>query len=94
MRADARRNREKLLTAAMDLFASADTEVSLEAVAKHAGVGIGTLYRHFPTRDALIEAAYRDEVARLCDVTGDVTLEEWMDRFVTTRRSSEASRPP
>ena len=53
LRADARRNREKLLAAAVGLFAERGTEGSLEEVAKRAGVGIGTLYRHFPTRDAL-----------------------------------------
>ena len=89
-RADARRNREKLLAAAGELFASAGTEVSLDAVAKRAGVGIGTLYRHFPTRDALVEAAYRAEVAHLCEAADellaahppDVALAEWMERFV------------
>jgi AcrR family transcriptional regulator len=89
-RADARRNREKLLTAATDLFASAGNDVSLDAVAKRAGVGIGTLYRHFPTRDALVEAAYRAEVSHLCEAADellasyapDAALAEWMDRFV------------
>ena len=91
MRADARRNREKLLAAAVELFADAGEDVSLEAIAERAGVGIGTLYRHFPTREALAEAAYRNEVQRLCDAAGelldsepsDVALAEWMDRFVT-----------
>ncbi len=64
MRADARRNRDKLIAAAKDLFAETGTDVSLDAVARRAGVGAGTLYRHFPTRDALVEAAYRSEVAR------------------------------
>ena len=89
-RADARRNREKLLAAAGELFASVGTDVSLDAVAKRAGVGIGTLYRNFPTRDALVEAAYRAEVEHLCDAAAvlleshppDVALAEWMDRFV------------
>jgi AcrR family transcriptional regulator len=91
MRADAQRNREKLLAAAVELFASSGHEVSLEAIAKRAGVGIGTLYRHFPTREALVEAAYRSEVDRLCDAAQellaerppDAALEEWMDRFVS-----------
>jgi AcrR family transcriptional regulator len=89
-RADARRNREKLLVAAGELFATVGTDVSLDAVAKRAGVGIGTLYRHFPTRDALVEAAYRAEVTHLCEAAEallaehvpDVALAEWMDRFV------------
>ena len=91
MRADARRNREKLLLAAVELFAGAGEDVPLEAIAERAGVGIGTLYRHFPTREALAEAAYRNEVRRLCDAAAallateppDVALAEWMDRFVT-----------
>ena len=91
MRADARRNREKLLAAAASAFAEAGTAASLEAIAKQAGVGIGTLYRHFPTREALIEAAYANELDRLCDVgrrscspphPPDVALAEWMDGFV------------
>jgi len=91
MRADARRNREALLQAAAELFAAEGTEVSLEAVAARAGVGIGTLYRNFPNCDSLVEAAYRIEVAQLCDAASellanhppDVALAEWMDRFVT-----------
>jgi AcrR family transcriptional regulator len=91
MRADARRNREALLQAAAELFAEEGTDVSLEAVAARAGVGIGTLYRNFPNLDSLVEAAYRTEVAHLCDAASelldsnppDVALAEWMDRFVT-----------
>jgi AcrR family transcriptional regulator len=90
-RADAVRNREKLLTAAVDVFAQDGTDVSLERVAKRAGVGIGTLYRHFPTRDALVEAAYRNEVARLHEAAGELLAEHppdealalWMDHYVT-----------
>ncbi|MFC4000582.1 TetR/AcrR family transcriptional regulator [Prauserella oleivorans] len=59
MRADARRNYERLLVEATDLFARHGVDASLEDVAKAAGVGIGTLYRHFPSRDALIEALLR-----------------------------------
>jgi AcrR family transcriptional regulator len=89
-RADARRNREKLLTAAGELFATKGTDVSLEAVAKHAGLGIGTLYRNFPTREALVEAAYRAEVEHLCEAAAtfleanppDVALKRWMERFI------------
>jgi AcrR family transcriptional regulator len=90
MRADARRNRELLLAAALELFGEAGTEVSREAVAKRAGVGIGTVYRHFPTHDALVEATYRNEVAQLRsaadellrDRPADAALAEWLDRFV------------
>jgi AcrR family transcriptional regulator len=91
MRADARRNRERLLEVAVERFGQDGTEASLEAIAKDAGVGIGTLYRHFPTRDALIEEAYRAEVARLAgaapellaELPADQALAGWMDRFVT-----------
>jgi AcrR family transcriptional regulator len=90
MRADARRNRERLLEVAVELFAERGDDVSLNAVAQRAGVGIGTLYRHFPDRDALIEEAYRAEVAHLSHAAGellaehppDVALAEWMRRFV------------
>jgi AcrR family transcriptional regulator len=97
VRADARRNRDRLLDAAVRAFASDGADVTLEAIAKTAGVGIGTLYRHFPTRDALVEAAYRQELAHLCDaVPGllrslppDEATRAWMDRFIdymTTKR--------
>ncbi|MCO1659474.1 TetR/AcrR family transcriptional regulator [Pseudonocardia humida] len=98
LRADARRNRDRLLAAAVRAFAAPDSgEVTLEAIARAAEVGIGTLYRHFPTREALIEAAYRSELARLCDAVPDLladqppdqALRTWMDRFVdymTTKR--------
>jgi AcrR family transcriptional regulator len=64
-RADALRNREKVLAAAAEVFAEQGTDAALEEVARRAGVGIGTLYRHFPTRAALVEHVYRDGVARL-----------------------------
>jgi len=64
-RADAVRNRERVLEAAKAVFSAGGAEASLEAVARHAGVGIGTLYRHFPTREALYEAVYRREVEQL-----------------------------
>jgi AcrR family transcriptional regulator len=91
LRADAQRNRARLLDAAVRAFSrDDDAEVTLEAIARDAGVGIGTLYRHFPTREALVEAAYRSELARLCDaVPGlltelppDQALRTWMDLFV------------
>jgi AcrR family transcriptional regulator len=97
VRADARRNRDRLLDAAVGAFTSNEADVTLDAIAKTAGVGIGTLYRHFPTRDALVEAAYRQELAHLCDaVPGllrslppDKATRAWMDRFIdymTTKR--------
>jgi AcrR family transcriptional regulator len=66
MRADARRNYERLLSAALAAFAEHGADdASLEEIARRAGVGIGTLYRHFPTRQALLEAVYRDQVEAL-----------------------------
>jgi AcrR family transcriptional regulator len=97
VRSDARRNRDKLVAVARAAFATADGAVALEAVAREAGVGIGTLYRHFPTREALVEAVY---AAELDDVTAgapalleqlppEKALRAWMDRyaaFVATKR--------
>jgi len=88
-RADAERNRERLLAAAVKAFAQS-AEVPLEDVARRAKVGIGTLYRHFPTRAALIEAAYRHEVAQLCapvarsrkTLAPEAALQAWMERFI------------
>jgi len=67
-RADATRNRDRLLEAAKVVFSSGGPGASLEAVAREAQVGIGTLYRHFPTREALFEAVYRREVEQLADL--------------------------
>src|SRR6267143_4534968 len=64
-RADAVRNRERVLAAAKAVFSAGGPDASLEAVARRADVGIGTLYRHFPTREALYEAVYRHEVEQL-----------------------------
>jgi AcrR family transcriptional regulator len=88
-RADARRNREKLLIAAVELFANVGTDVSLDAVAKRAGVGIGTLYRHFPNRQALLEALYVGEVEEVCRSAEQLdgadpweALNGWFERFL------------
>ena len=97
LRADARRNRDRLLSVAVRAFSQDGPDVTLDAIAKDAGVGIGTLYRHFPTREALIEAAYRSELARLCDAVPDLLQDmppdeatrAWMDRYIeymTTKR--------
>src|ERR1700742_3241984 len=88
-RADAERNRIRLLDAARAAFASGRDAVTLEQVARDAEVGIGTLYRHFPTREALVEALYRKELADLCAGADDLlrahsperALRLWMDRF-------------
>jgi AcrR family transcriptional regulator len=104
MRADAQRNRELLLSAAVVAFSRDGPEVTLESIAKAAGVGIGTLYRHFPSREALIDSAYRSELTRLCDavpellgeMSADKALRTWLDRFLeymTTKRGmSDALR--
>ncbi|OHV36019.1 MULTISPECIES: TetR/AcrR family transcriptional regulator [Pseudofrankia] len=90
LRADARRNRDRLLEVAVRAFSQDGPDIALEAIAKEAGVGIGTLYRHFPTREALVDAAYRNELDRLCDsVDGllatmppDQALRAWMEHFI------------
>lgn len=90
LRADAQRNRDKLVEAATQAFAAEGVDASLEEIAKRAGVGIGTLYRHFPTREHLVEVVYRREVEALCHAAeelagahpADVALELWMQRFV------------
>ncbi|MFI9723987.1 TetR/AcrR family transcriptional regulator [Streptomyces sp. NPDC052396] len=90
LRADARRNRERILEAAVRAFAERGADVPIDAIAKAAGVGSATLYRHFPTREALVEAAYRNELVRVCDSVAelladfppDQALRRWMDRFI------------
>ncbi|MFI5957638.1 TetR/AcrR family transcriptional regulator [Cryptosporangium sp. NPDC051539] len=67
LRADARRNRDALVTKARELFADGGFDLRFDDFAKLAGVGTGTLYRHFPTREALAEAVYREELVAMCD---------------------------
>ena len=88
-RADALRNYEKVIAAARDAFAEGGTSTSLEEIARRAQVGIGTLYRHFPTRQELLEAVYVDEVEALCRSAADLAdlppwdaLIAWLHRFV------------
>src|SRR3954453_7215077 len=89
-RADACRNRDRVLEVASEVFAECGTDASLEKIAKSACVGIGTLYRHYPTRDALVEAVYRHNVDLLCAGADELSatrppdeaLAEWMQRFV------------
>ncbi len=104
LRADAQRNRDRLLEAAVRAFSQEGADVTLDSIAKQAGVGIGTLYRHFPTREALVDAAYQNELARLCDgvteliatLPPDVAARTWMDRFfdymATKRGMADALR--
>jgi AcrR family transcriptional regulator len=89
LRADAKRNRELLMSAARAAFSEKGAAASLEDIARRAQVGVGTLYRHFPTRQALLEAVYVDEVEALCRSAVDFADREpwdalvlWFDRFV------------
>jgi AcrR family transcriptional regulator len=101
-RADAVRNRERVLAAAKAVFNAGGPEASLEAVAKRAGVGIGTLYRHFPTRESLFEAVYRREVQQLGDLAEQLkndaapvdALRRWLRsnvEFVATKKGMVAA---
>ena len=102
LRTDAERNRERLLEAARAVFHDGGPRASFEAVARAAGVGVGTLYRHFPTRDALFEAVYRREVAELVELAGVLAgdpapvaaLRRWLHAnvaFVTTKKGMAAA---
>ena len=101
-RADAVRNRERVLEAAKAVFSAGGPDASLDAVAKRAGVGIGTLYRHFPTREALFEAVYRREVQQLVELAEQLkseaapvdALRRWMRsnvEFVATKKGMLAA---
>ena len=101
-RADALRNRERLLEAAKAVFSAGGAEASLDAVAKRAGVGIGTLYRHFPTRESLFEAVYRREVQQLWELAEQLkgegkpvdALRRWLRsnvEFVATKKGMSAA---
>jgi AcrR family transcriptional regulator len=88
-RADARRNYETVLAAAREAFAEGGESTSLEAIARRANVGIGTLYRHFPSRQALLEALYVDEVNEVCRTAAQLdgadpweALSGWFERFI------------
>src|SRR6201993_69394 len=101
-RADALRNRDRVLEAAKAVFSAGGPDASLEAVAKRAGVGIGTLYRHFPTREALFEAVYRREVEQLGELAEQLkseaapvdALRRWLRsnvEFVATKKGMSAA---
>ncbi|SHG63043.1 TetR/AcrR family transcriptional regulator [Bradyrhizobium erythrophlei] len=101
-RADAIRNRERVLEAAKAVFSAGGPDASLEAVARRAGVGIGTLYRHFPTREALFEAVYRREVQQLSELAESLkseadpvdALRRWLRsnvEFVATKKGMSAA---
>jgi len=89
LRADAQRNRDLLIAAGRAAFTENGTAASLEDIARRAGVGVGTLYRHFPNRQALVEAVYVEEVEALCRSAADTAglpswdaLVQWFNRFV------------
>jgi AcrR family transcriptional regulator len=101
-RADALRNRERVMEAAKIVFSAGGPEASLEAVARQAGVGIGTLYRHFPTREDLFEAVYRREVEQLSELAEQLkaeaspteALRRWLRstvQFVATKKGMMAA---
>jgi AcrR family transcriptional regulator len=101
-RADAVRNRERVLEAAKAVFSAGGPDASLEAVARRAGVGIGTLYRHFPTRESLFEAVYRREVQQLGELAEQLmseaapvdALRRWLRsnvEFVATKKGMSAA---
>src|SRR5438105_6792348 len=101
-RADAVRNRDRVLEAAKVVFSAGGADASLEAVARRAGVGIGTLYRHFPTREALFEAVYRREVEQLGELADQLkseaepveALRRWLRsnvEFVATKKGMSAA---
>jgi AcrR family transcriptional regulator len=88
-RADARRNYEKVLAAAREAFAEGGESTALEEIARRAGVGIGTLYRHFPNRQALLEALYVNEVEDVCRSAAELeqgdsweALNDWFERLI------------
>ncbi|MBV9534831.1 MAG: TetR/AcrR family transcriptional regulator [Solirubrobacterales bacterium] len=88
-RADARRNYEKILNVAREAFAEGGESTALEEIARRAGVGIGTLYRHFPSRQALLEALYVNEVEEVCRSAQQLdgadpweALSEWFERLI------------
>jgi AcrR family transcriptional regulator len=97
MRADARRNYDKVIAAAREAFAERGASTSLEEIARRAGVGIGTLYRHFPTRQALLEAVYVEEVEALAESVSEYealppweALTGWLRRlaaYLATKRA-------
>jgi AcrR family transcriptional regulator len=100
-RADALRNYERLVAVAREVFSTDGTSAPLEEVARRAGVGIGTLYRHFPTRQALLEAVYIEEVEAMARAAADLegvppwdALSQWLHQYVgfaaTKRALTEA----
>jgi len=97
MRADADRNRQALIESGRKLFSESTADPSMRALAEHAGVGVGTLYRHFATREALVAAVYADEIAQLGETdsllagrTAADALAGWYERFIAFTRTKHA----
>jgi AcrR family transcriptional regulator len=90
MRADARRNYERIVATASEVFFEQGVDAPLDDVVKRAGVGAGTLYRHFPTRETLIEAVYRQEIEEIADqayalaksLSAEEAIREWFDELI------------
>jgi AcrR family transcriptional regulator len=98
VRADAARNRQALIRSGRELFSRHAADPSMRAVAEHAGVGVGTLYRHFATREALVAAVYSDEIAQLGETdslltgrTAEEALSGWLERFISFTRTKHAT---
>lgn len=96
-RADAERNRDKILAAAKDSFADPDADVSMAAISRRAGVGMATLYRNYPSRRELLEALYAERIGALCDAAGSVVGESpavalmaWLQEFFNFATSKRA----
>ncbi len=96
-RADARRNYDKLVAAAREAFAEGGEATSLESIAERAGVGIGTLYRNFPNRQALVEALYVEEVDEVCRTAAELgdadpwhALQSWLERVIAYVATKQA----
>ena len=95
LRADARRNRERLVAAAREIFTEHGSAASMEAIAKRAGVGVGTLYRHFPNRFDIVEAVYETDVHELAEAAERVVaeLEPWAPSSPSSTPSCGTRRP-
>jgi AcrR family transcriptional regulator len=101
LRADAQRNRARILEIAKNAFSRSGANISLDAVVRRAGIGTGTLYRHFPTRDSLLEAVYRSEVEKLAAAEREFAesmppveaLRAWMLLFVDYIATKEIIAP-
>jgi AcrR family transcriptional regulator len=99
MRADAQRNRDRIVAAAAEAFADQGADASLEDIARQAGVGIGTLYRRFPTREALYIAVHRAEITRVAERADELQAEHpaqealnlWIDEFVAFLQAKQGS---